>query len=192
MMSKVFVILAALLLVGCSANIESPVIYLSNASPSLVKNIECNWNGNILSLASLNPVDSRSQSFFINNNSKFFGPIYVTWYNSKNERVSKNFNFRKENLPSIEDKTTYNYVQLYFDQEDIEVTSSDAADLTGKIRRMEQVMNKYHDDFLKSGVITKSLCANNNMNICEAADSSALIAIGKRYHQAADFAPASY
>lgn len=193
-MSKIFTVLIAMLLVGCGANSESPVIYMSNASPSSVKRIECNWNGNILSLAALNPGDTRSQSFVINNNSKFFGPIYVTWYNDKGERVSKNFNFRRENLPSIEDKTTYNYVQLYFDQADIEVTSSDAADLTGKIRRMEQVMSKYRDDFLKSGsgVTTKNLCANNDMNICQAAESSALIAVGKKYNQAPDFAPASY
>ena len=180
-MLKIFLILASLLLVGCSAdNIESPVIYFSNASPEPIKNIEVNWSQkNSLTLAALNPGDTRSQSFFISNESKFFSPVYVTWYNAKGERVSKNFNFRKENLPSINDKTTYNYVQLYFDQEDIEIITSDAADLTGKIRRMEQAMNKHHDSFIHSGT-TANLCANNNLNICQNADSSALIAIKKK------------
>jgi hypothetical protein len=45
---------------------------------------------------------------------------------------------------------------------------------------------------LKSGVTAKNLCANNDMNICQAAESSSLIAVGKKYNQAADFAPASY
>lgn len=187
-MSKIFVIIAALFLVSCGANIESPVVYFSNASPEPVRNIECNWNGNILSLGALNPGDTRSQSFFLTSDSKFFGPVYVVWYNDKGDRVSKNFNFKKENLPSIRDKTTYNYVQLYFDQFDIEVSTSDAADLTGKVRRMEQVMNKYHDDFIKSGV-KANFCANNNMNVCQNADSSGLIAIKKRQ---TDIAPGTY
>jgi hypothetical protein len=191
-MPKFFAIISALFLVSCSANIESPVIYFSNASPEIVKTIECNWSGNILSLGALNPGDTRSQSFMMTGESKFFGPIYVTWYNAKGESVSKNFNFRKENLPSIHDKTTYNYVQLYFDQLDMEVSTSDAPDLTGKIRRMEEVMNKYHDDFLKRDMKSTNMCANNNMNVCRNADSSELIAIGVRHLNAADFAPASY
>lgn len=186
-MSKFFTLLAALILVGCGS-VESPVVYFSNASPDRIRNIECNWSGNILSLAALNPGDTRSQSFVIGSKSKFFGPIYVTWYNAKGDRVSKNFNFKKENLPSIEDNDTYNYVQLYFDQEDIEVSSSDAADLTGKTRRMEQVMNKYHDDFLRSGV-TANLCANSSLNVCQNSDNSSLIAVRRKQ---ADLAPGTY
>ena len=186
---KIFILLTTFFLVGCVGNdVESPVIYFSNASANPIKNIECNWNGNLLSLVALNPGDSRSQSFFISSDSKFFGQVYATWYNSKGERLSKNFTFRKENLPSFADKTTYNYVQLYFDQEDIEVSTSDVADLTGKVRRMEQVMNKYHDDFLRSGV-TANFCANNNFNVCQNASSSALIAVGKKQ---AVFAPGAY
>ncbi|NBV06728.1 MAG: hypothetical protein EBS06_05790 [Proteobacteria bacterium] len=186
-MHKFFLVLIFTFLIGCSS-VESPVVYFSNASPNPIKNIECNWNGNLLSLAALNPGDSRSQSFFISSDAKFFGPVYVTWYNAKGDRMSKNFNFRKENLPSIADKTTYNYVQFYFDQEDIEISSSDVVDLTGKVRRMEQVMNKYHDDFLHSGV-KASLCANNNLNVCQAAESSALISVKKKQ---LEFAPGTY
>jgi hypothetical protein len=175
------------LLTSCST-VESPVIYLSNASPESVRNIECNWNGNLLSLKGLNPGDTRSQSFFISSDSKFFGPIYATWYNAKGDRLSKSFNFKKENMPSISDKTYYNYVQLYFDQDDIEVMTSDVADLSGKVRRMEQVMNKYHDDFLKSGM-TANMCANNNLNVCQNADSSSLITVKKKQ---VDITPGTY
>lgn len=177
-MLRVFVMLISLLLVGCSS-VESPVIYLSNASAQPIKNIECSWNGNILGLGALNPGDTRSQSFFISDDAKFFGPVSVQWFDAKGERVLKSFNFKKENLPSIIDKTTYNYVQLYFDQEDIEIITSDVADLSGKVRRMEQVMNKYHDDFLRSGV-TANFCANNDLNVCQNADNSGLIIVKKK------------
>jgi hypothetical protein len=178
---QILIIISLLLLINsCSSTKESPVIYFSNVSPEIVKNIECSWNENTLSLASLNPGDTRSQSFYIDDNQDFFGPVYITWYNANNEKISKNFNFNKENLPSINDHTTYNYIQLYFDQSDIEVTSSDVADLTGKIRRMELIMNKYHDDFLKRGNAT-NVCANNDLNICPRAEESGLITIKKRY-----------
>ncbi len=188
-MSKKFLILASLFLVGCGANIESPVVYFSNASSGPIKNIEVSWaKNNALTLAGLNPGDTRSQSFFISSDSQFFGSVYAVWHNSRGDRMSKNFNFRKENLPSMDDKTTYNYVQLYFDQEDIEVTTSDVADLTGKVRRMDQVMNKYHDDFLRSGV-TANMCANNNLNVCQNSEASALISVKKK---STEFAPGSY
>lgn len=178
-MRKIFTIISVLLFTASCSSVESPVVYFSNASPEQVKNIECNWNGNLLSLKALNPGDTRSQSFFISGDNRFFGPVYVTWFNAKGDRLSKNFNFKKENMPSISDKTYYSYIQLYFDQDDIEVMTSDVADLSGKVRRMEQMMNKYHDDFLKSGV-TANFCANNNLNVCQNADSSALITIKKK------------
>ncbi len=179
-MSKIFIVLTCLVLVSCGSSIESPVLYFSDASPQPVKNIECNWNGNILGLGALNPGDTRSHSFFISGgDSQFFGPVSINWINAKGDRVSKSFNFKKENMPSIKDKTTYNYVQLYFDQEDMEIITSDAADLSGKVRRMDQMMNKYHDDFLRSGV-KASFCANNDMNICQNADNSGLIVIKRK------------
>lgn len=188
-MSKFFLILSSLLLVGCGSTIESPVIYFSNASPASIRNIEVSWaKKESLTLAGLNPGDTRSQSFFISSDSKFFGPVYATWFNARGDRMSKNFNFKKENMPSIHDKTTYNYVQLYFDQEDIEITTSDSPDLTGKVRRMETVMNKYHDDFLRSGV-TANMCANNNLNICQNSDISSLISVKKKQ---VDFFPGTY
>lgn len=185
-MSKALLVFTALLLFSCSS-VEGPVIYFSNASADPVKNIECVWaEKNSLSLGALNPGDTRSQSFFISGYSKFFGPVYITWSNARGERMSKNFNFKKENLPSIEDKTTYNYVQLYFDQNDIEVSSSDVVDLSGKVRRMEQVMNKYHDDYIAKRPRVESICANNTLGVCQNADSTSLISFKRKQ---VDYAP---
>ncbi len=174
---KIFLpILALIFLTSCGANIESPVIYFSNASAQKIKNIECSWNGKILTLSNLNPGDSRSQSFFINKDENFFGQVHVSWFNHEGDRVAKNFTFKKENLPSIEDKTTYNYVQLYFDQQDLEIITSDITDLSGKVSRMDRMMNRFHDDFVKN-TNSKNLCTNNDLNICQRAEDSSLIAI---------------
>lgn len=148
-MSKIFLILISLLLVACGgATKESPVIYFSNASSSPIAKIKCNWaEKNELTLPVLNPGDSRSQSFYIKDDADFFGTVNISWSNSKGEKVVKEFNFREKHLPSMDDSTTYNYVQLYFDQEDIDVISSDSADLTGKTRRMDRLLTQYRDAY---------------------------------------------
>jgi hypothetical protein len=147
-MIRKFLILANLLLAACSAPIESPVIYFSNASAHPIKDVRCNWVGkNVLTLPALMPGDSRSQSFYISGSSEFFGEVVVSWVNSQGESVKKEFLFREKNLPSIDDHTTYNYVQLYFDQFDLEVVSSDVADLGGKNRRMESLMKQYKEQY---------------------------------------------
>ncbi len=142
-MSKIiFSLIAIVLLSSCSApGIESPVIYFSNASSEVIKNIECDWAGqNLLSLPSLKPGDSRSQSFYISNKKEFFGLVVVSWRNSSGDKLVREFYFQDNNLPSIEDHTTYNYVQFYLDQEELEIVSSDAPDLAGKTRKMEKLL----------------------------------------------------
>lgn len=148
-MPKIFLILASLLLASCGGpSKESPVIYFSNASSAQITKIKCNWAGNNeLTLPVLNPGDSRSQSFYTKKAADFFGTVNISWNNSKGEKVVKKFNFREKHLPSMDDNTTYNYIQLYFDQNDIDVVSSDSADLTGKTRRMDQRLAQYRDAY---------------------------------------------
>lgn len=145
---KKFIILANFFLTACvGAKIESPVVYISNASPEVVKNIRIDWVKNLLSLPALNPGDSRSQSFYIRSNDDFFGLIKVSWVNSEGNNINREFFFRAPNMPSIDDHTTYNYVQIYLDQYDFEIVSSDAPDLTGKTRRMEQLLTSYREQY---------------------------------------------
>jgi hypothetical protein len=152
-MSKIIAYLLVLFFFSCAAvtpSKESPMVYFSNNSPDPITNIRCKWpSGNVLTLAGLNPGDSRSQSFYISSNDVFFGTIDVTWTNANGESMSKAFNLRKEHLPDI-DSGSYSYVQLYFDQEDIEIVTSDIADLGGKIKRMERMLAKYHNDYAKT------------------------------------------
>ena len=124
------------------------MIYFSNASLKPIKNITCEWaKKHVLTLPDLNPGESRSQSFYIRGNSDFFGLVKISWTNSDDERISHEFFFRKKNLPSIMDRTTYNYVQLYFDQHFVEVTTSDAPDLSGKTAKMDQLLALYRDKY---------------------------------------------
>ena len=48
----------------------------------------------------------------------------------------------KKNLPSIDNTSSFNYLQFFLEQEDFEVISSDAPDLAAKAKRMEDVLNQ--------------------------------------------------
>lgn len=146
-MRKISFILLHLFLFACTSR-ESPTIYISNVSPNPIKNIEINWaEKNLLTLPLLNPGDTRGQSFYIKSKSSFFGPTFISWYNSEGKKTVKNFNFRKSHLPSISDNDVFSYVQLYLDQYEAEVMTIDSVDAGGKIQKMERLMTKYRDDF---------------------------------------------
>ena len=148
-MSKFFSVLLVIFLASCSSKREGPVIYFSNASEKPIKNLRCTWVNTNLSLAALNPGDTRSQSFYISKNSEFLGLIRLSWTNGEGNVVKKEFNLGINNLPSIADHTTYSYMQLYLDQHDVEIISSDSADLGGKTRRMERVLLEYSSHHTK-------------------------------------------
>ena len=127
------------------------MIYFSNASKEIIKNIHCEWAENkTLALQNLIPGESRSQSFYIKNNSDFFGTVRVFWQNAKNRTLEREFVFRRHSLPSISDEGTYSYVQVYFDQGGVEVVSSDIADLSNKNQRMDALMIGYREEYLKN------------------------------------------
>ncbi|OFW79778.1 MAG: hypothetical protein A2887_01545 [Alphaproteobacteria bacterium RIFCSPLOWO2_01_FULL_40_26] len=151
-MKKSFLLLPFFFLLGCAIGNfkrESPVIYFSNASFAPIKNITCEWAGHVLTLPALNPGDSRSQSFYLSSAARFFGLVKLSWTNDDGEIVRREFFFKENNLPSFDDPTTYNYVQLYFDQHGMEIISSDAPDLTGKTQKMDQLLAIYHEKYLK-------------------------------------------
>ncbi|MBL6664466.1 MAG: hypothetical protein ISQ34_01325 [Rickettsiales bacterium] len=141
-MRSIFVAIISLLLVAsCSGRKESPVIYFSNISTQPISDITCIWVGNKkLTLPHLYPGDSRGQSFFINDNADFFGPVYISWRNQQGRKVIREFDFKKNNLPSIENERSYDYVQFYFEQDWMEIVSSDAPDLSYKMVRMDKIL----------------------------------------------------
>ena len=145
-MHKILVVIISMMLFACSSNVKrySPTIYFSNASAKDITNIQSNWAGQkTLSLGKLLPGDTRSQTFELKSKEDFFGEVWVSWSNEKGERITREFLFNKNNLPSIDDQTTYSYVQFYLDQEEFEILSSDAPDLPGKIRKMDRLLRRY-------------------------------------------------
>lgn len=151
-MFKIFLILVSFLFISCAPSKESPVVYFSNASADPISDIKCDWVGkHTMTLAALNPGDSRSQSFYIRDNDDFFGRIKVSWRNNKGAALVREFAFRKNNLPSIFNSKTYNYVQFYLDQDELEIISSDAPNLSGKIRKMDKLMRNHKKAYLRKG-----------------------------------------
>lgn len=150
-MFKKFAIFIILFLTSCGSNkIESPVIYFSNSSYEPISNIKCHWADNkILNLQFLDPGESRSNSFYIDDIEDFFGRIKISWYNDQGKYLVREFNFRHNHLPSIKDKKTYNYVQIYLEQDELEIVSSDAPNLSGKINKMDKLLIKYKAKHLK-------------------------------------------
>jgi hypothetical protein len=150
------------ILQSCSRK-EAPTIYFSNASKSPIRQVEASWNKKFhLTLSFLNPGDSRSQSFYIRRNSSFFGPIYISWYNDRGDKIVKNFEFKESNLPSISEDHLYSYVQFYIGQEDLEIVTSDTPDVAGKTSRMDRLLKFYNDSYSSSvsqSVINQS-CSN--------------------------------
>jgi hypothetical protein len=148
---KTIFILIGFAFFSCGELRESPVIYFSNASPAPIKSIEATWaRKNVLTLSELNPGDSRSQSFYISSNSDFFGFIIVSWVNAAGDKITKKFFFKENNLPDIGDFTNYHYVQIYLDQEDLEIVTSASPDPSGKTRKMEALLGQYRDQFTRA------------------------------------------
>ncbi len=133
------------LAVSCASSktIESPTIYLSNLSEKPIFDIKCQFpSGDTLSLPYLAPGISRSQAFNIASNADFFGKILVSWKNGEKRILEREFYLMKKNLPSIDNTSSFNYLQFFLEQEDFEVISSDAPDLAAKAKRMEDVLNQ--------------------------------------------------
>lgn len=149
MFKKISLTLVVLFLGACAVVSKprtSPVIYFSNASEKPLTNIHAIWaKENILTLSRLDPGDTRSQSFEISSDDDFFGLVRISWTNGEGEGVSREFYFRTNNLPSIDDSSTYNYVQIYLEQNNFEVMSSDAADLESKTHRRDAMLKAYKE-----------------------------------------------
>jgi hypothetical protein len=148
-MKKLILIFSAILLASCAIiQKESPAIYISNASSQPINDIRIIWaRDNILTLHKLNPGETQSQSFHITSNSDFFGLVKISWTNHNDEGISREIFFKKNHMPNIEDGEMYSYVQIYLEQNDFEILSSDAVDLTSKTRRRDAMLLSYKNSF---------------------------------------------
>lgn len=180
-MKKNYIAIFFLILLSACSNahkIESPTIYLSNASSDFIKNIKVNWASKAnLTLPNLNPGDTRTQSFYLKSKDNFFGEVMVSWNNARGEMLTKNFTIQKIHLPSIDEKYGFNYVQLYFSQTDAEVITSDIIDINGKSKIMDRLIMNYRKEAEVRGVIFD--CVPNKLNLynCPSSGNSASVLI---------------
>lgn len=152
-MKKLILVFLVGFINSCSSVVkkESPAIYISNASSKPISDIRIIWaEDNILTLHKLNPGETQSQSFYINSNSEFFGLVKVSWTNSDDEGVSREIYFKENHMPNIVDEEMYSYVQIYLEQNDFEILSSDAVDLTSKTRRRDAMLLSYKNNYESS------------------------------------------
>ncbi len=115
---------------------SSPTIKLRNstADGSLIKNIRIIWNeyellGSRLQVGSdVGRCGLSGESFNLKHEPDFFGPVHVEWENAQGQKLTKDFVFKKEDLPSYKyrgQQDVYSYVTLYFGQSDVEYYTSD-------------------------------------------------------------------
>lgn len=162
-MKKFIIIFTLLLLASCSAiqTKESPVIYFSNASTKPISNIRCVWAENeVMTLSALYPGNTRSQSFYIKKNEDFFGYVTISWQNASGQEIVREFDFKDNNLPSINNERSYDFVQFYLDQEELEIISSDAPDLTWKTQKMDRLLTQYNQAYSNPSTSVNSALIN--------------------------------
>ncbi len=130
---------------------ESPVIYVSNLSPQPINNIKIIWAGNkVLKLQTLNPGKTRSQSFYLDDSDDFFGVVNISWSDANHNQNSRDLYFKRNHMPSIDDHEMYSYVQIYLEQKDMEMLSSDAPDLGNITKKRDATLLSFEKHYSAS------------------------------------------
>jgi hypothetical protein len=119
---------------SCAAK-STPAIVYENSSYGgvIVKNIKVDW-GNVypLGASSLNFCGTQYSAYDIEKDSDFFGPVHIEWENANGKKLTKDFTFTKDQLPSMRKRNradTHVFVRLYFTQDDVHILTSDTPNL---------------------------------------------------------------
>ena len=153
---KNLIIFLLFLLSSCSIfPKEAPTIYVSNLSSNIIKNISIKFPKKTLNLPQLNPGLTQGGSFIINDSEDFFGTVKVGWNNLYSENIIRNFNLKKNDLPSFFNPKDFSYVQIYIKDYDIEIITYDTVDSGNKTAQMDIILkdlNVYYNVEKKSPV----------------------------------------
>ena len=133
-MRAIYIMLLVVFLSSCSS-VMSPAFVYKNSSKNGndIKNINVTWNGYHLldtpSTINLCGKGGGEQNFFLKKESDLYGLVHTEWENAKGEKISKEFIFKKEDMPtfkrSIFGKHVYHKIILFFTQTDVEYYTSD-------------------------------------------------------------------
>lgn len=119
---------------------EAPTIYVSNLSPNIIKNISIKFPKKTLNLPQLNPGLTQGGSFIVNDSEDFFGTTKVEWNNLYNENIVRNFNLKKNDLPSFFNPKDFSYMQIYIKDYDIQIITYDTPDSGNKTAQMDVIL----------------------------------------------------
>jgi len=152
-------ILTLIFLTSCMQEL-SPSVSFNNVSTKKIYNLKGTWGEYYLhGQDRLVPGGGASQNFAIDNKSDFFGPVHLEWENASGKKFTKDFVFKREELPTYllwdwqierlyreeyrrnelgtSSNKGYVRVQFYFDQEGVVYHTSDDPDF-------ETIHRKYH------------------------------------------------
>jgi len=134
MKNSCVMLLIALAISSCSP-VMSPAFVYMNASESGgdIKNVSVVWSGYRL-LDIPGPINicgkgGIEQNLFLKKESDLFGPVHAEWENAKGDKISKDFIFKKEDMPTFKRSAfgqyVYHKIILFFTQTDVEYYTSD-------------------------------------------------------------------
>lgn len=118
-MKKILIIFALFLLASCFPH-STPGIFFENCSYKNIYNVKVVWNGYHMRIPNKIGVGgSHSFNFYIKRKSQFFGPVNVEWKNADGEIITKNFEFKEEELQLPFNKLWYGIIKLEFVQNEV-------------------------------------------------------------------------
>jgi hypothetical protein len=128
--------LLLMVITSCAKPISPGLTYRNmSRNAALVKNIKVIWSDyKPLGSSRIEFCGVHSQSYNLDRDSDFFGPVHIEWENAKGQKLSKDFTFTKEQLPSMKDRfklgiENSSYIRLYFTQDDVYLYTSDTPNL---------------------------------------------------------------
>jgi hypothetical protein len=128
---QTFLIIVVFIINSCGS-IMSPAIKYKNSSKdgALISNIKVNWNryhllGRPTSFGRCG--GGGEQNFNLEWTSHLYGPVHIEWENAKGKKLTKDIIYRKQDFPTFTRRGPhkYQYIVLYFDQDDVEIYASD-------------------------------------------------------------------
>jgi hypothetical protein len=127
---KLFLVFIITNTISCSQgyNALSPSIVIENASNDIIYHVHLSWNDEVAFEGKkpteiefkLTPGSRSNFSFALKKKSHLYGPVRFEWINAKKEKIVKEIQFTKENLPDFDQKKLP-FVNFYLTQDDLKM-----------------------------------------------------------------------
>ncbi len=147
---KTLLVLFVLQSASCSGYKSSPRIWIFNFSDNYIKNAGGSWNGNrVLTLDKITPGGAPSQNLILKHQSDFFGPVCIEWENAAGQKIVKEFDFKKEQLPPTKNHN-FDHVFIFLTQDDLKlIARGQMEEESEELKNMWKQANKFSDDYQK-------------------------------------------